>query len=547
MTTKPGVDAPSASAATGQRVALDSTGEIQGAFGTIRQQDEGHRSLRSRMLALLAIIGPGLIVMVGDNDAGGVSTYAQAGQNYGTSLLWVLLLLIPVLIINQEMVVRLGAVTGVGHARLIVERFGRGWGLFEAGFLFLMNFTIIITEFIGVSLALSYLGVSEYISVPVAAVALIAVSASGSFRLWERSMFLFVFANLLVFPLFFMVHPRAGEIARHFVIPGIHGGATSSAVLLIIAIVGTTVAPWQLFFQQSNIVDKRITPRWINYERVDTFVGAGVVVVAAGALICITAFAFGGTSYFGQFVNAGAVAHALHHTVGSVGGAFFAIVLLNASLIGAGAVTLATSYVVGDVTGARGSLHRSFRQAKGFYTMFSALILAAAGVVLIPGAPLGVITEAVQALCGILLPLTSVFLLMLCNDREVLGPWTNPPALKAFASVVVGVLMVLSLILTITTLFPSVNVTDLAEGGAVVLGVALAAAGALALRGRGKRPTTTGPRGDVPREQWTMPPATLLSRPTWSRTRQTAMLALGSYMVIALVMLVVKTVQLAGG
>jgi NRAMP (natural resistance-associated macrophage protein)-like metal ion transporter len=547
MTTKPGVDAPSASAAPGQRVALDSAGEIKGAFGTIHKQEEGHRSLRSRMLALLAIIGPGLIVMVGDNDAGGVSTYAQAGQNYGTSLLWVLLLLIPVLVVNQEMVVRLGAVTGVGHARLIVERFGRPWGLFEAGFLFLMNFTIIITEFIGVSLALSYLGVSQYISVPVAALALIAVSASGSFRLWERSMFLFVFANLLVFPLFFMAHPHAGPIARHLVIPGIYGGATSSAVLLIIAIVGTTVAPWQLFFQQSNIVDKRITPRWINYERIDTFVGAGVVVVAAAALICITAFAFGGTQYFGQFVNAGAVSHALRHTVGSLGGAFFAVVLLNASLIGAGAVTLATSYVIGDVTGARGSLHRSFRQAKGFYTMFSVVILTAAGIVLIPGAPLGVITEAVQALCGILLPLTSVFLLMLCNDREVLGPWTNPTWLKAFATLVVGVLMVLSLILTITTLFPSVNVTRLAEGGGVILALALAGLGAVTLRGRGAQQPIEQARGDIPKEQWTMPPAALLSRPSWSRGRHIAMLALGSYMVIALAMLVVKTVQLASG
>src|SRR5437660_3926741 len=168
--------------------------EIQGAFGTIRVSDEGRRSLRSRLLALLAIIGPGLIVMVGDNDAGGVATYSQAGQNFGTSLLWVLLLLIPVLIVNQEMVVRLGAVTGVGHARLIQERFGRGWGWFEASYLFLQNFLIIVTEFIGVSLALSYLGVSHYISVPLAAAALVAVTASGSFRSWERSMFLFVFA-----------------------------------------------------------------------------------------------------------------------------------------------------------------------------------------------------------------------------------------------------------------------------------------------------------------------------------------------------------------
>ncbi len=545
-----GVTRPSASAGS-DRAVLDSgqATEIQGAFGTIRHQDDGRRSLRARTLALLAIIGPGLIVMVGDNDAGGVSTYVQAGQNYGTSLLWVLLLLVPVLIINQEMVVRLGAVTGVGHARLIVERFGRAWGLFEASFLLLQNFLIIVTEFIGVSLALSYLGVSQYVSVPVAAVALVAVSASGSFRLWERSMFLFVFANLLVFPLFFMAHPKAGAIVRHFFIPGIHGGATSTAVLLIIAIVGTTVAPWQLFFQQSNIVDKRITPRWINYERIDTYLGAVVVVVAAGALICITAFAFGGTRYFGHFLDAGAVAHALHHAVGSVGGAFFAVVLLNASLIGAGAVTLATSYVVGDITGTRGSLHRSFRQAKGFYSVFSALILAAAGIVLIPGAPLGVITEAVQALCGIVLPLTTVFLLMLCNDREVLGPWANPVWLKAVAAAVVGVLMLLSFVLTVTTIFPHVDVTALSAAAGGVLAAVLAGYAVVALwNRRGAEAVTVIDSGpEVPREQWTMPPATLLSRPQWSTARHVAMLTLGSYMVVALALLVVKSVQLAGG
>src|SRR5437763_10568935 len=186
MTTKPsaGVGTPSAraSAAPHERAVRDSShaGDIRGAFGTIKQHEEAHRSLRSRILALLAIVGPGLIVMVGDNDAGGVATYSQAGQNYGTSLLWVLLLLVPVLIVNQEMVVRLGAVTGVGHARLIIERFGRAWGWFESGYLFLMNFLIIATEFIGVSLALGYFGVSEYVSVPVACVGLVSITASGS-------------------------------------------------------------------------------------------------------------------------------------------------------------------------------------------------------------------------------------------------------------------------------------------------------------------------------------------------------------------------------
>ena len=293
----------------GERAVLDSAhvGDIKGAFGTIRQHDTGaRRSWRARALALLAILGPGLIVMVGDNDAGGVATYSQAGQDYGTSLLWVLLLLVPVLIVNQEMVVRLGAVTGVGHARLINERFGRFWGWFSVGDLFVLNFLTIVTEFIGVSLALGYFGVTPYVSVPIAAVLLVGITVTGSFRAWERSMFVFVFANLLVIPLFFMSHPSIDNVAYHFVIPGIAGGANSTSMLLIIAMVGTTVAPWQLFFQQSNVIDKRITPRWINYERLDTWIGAIVVVLGAAALMSVSAFAFAGSHT--TFLNAGATA-----------------------------------------------------------------------------------------------------------------------------------------------------------------------------------------------------------------------------------------------
>src|SRR5579862_2105204 len=352
---------------TRERAVLDSAhvGDIQGAFGTIRQHDTGaRRGWRARALALLAIMGPGLIVMVGDNDAGGVSTYSQAGQNYGTSLLWVLLLLIPVLIVNQEMVVRLGAVTGVGHARLINERFG-GW--FSVGDLFLLNFLTIVTEFIGVDLALSYFGVSRYLSVPIAAALLFTITATGSFRRWERMMFVFVFANVLIVPLFFMSHPSFGNVVHDFFVPGIAGGANSTSVLLIIAIVGTTVAPWQLFFQQSNIIDKRITPRWINYERLDTWIGAVVVVLGAGALIAVSAFAFKNTPYYGNFTDAAGTAHGLDHELGSVAGGFFAVVLLNASLIGAGALTLSTSYAFGDMFGTKASLHRSFADAKGFY------------------------------------------------------------------------------------------------------------------------------------------------------------------------------------
>jgi NRAMP (natural resistance-associated macrophage protein)-like metal ion transporter len=544
---------PPAQAPRRERATLDSAhvGDIRGAFGTIGQHEEAHHGVRARSLALLAIVGPGLIVMVGDNDAGGVATYSQAGQNYGTSLLWVLILLVPVLIVNQEMVVRLGAVTGVGHAKLINERFGRFWGWFSVGDLFVLNFLTIVTEFIGVSLSLGYFGVSKFIAVPIAALALVAMTASGSFRFWERSMFVFVFANLLVIPLFFLAHPNAGDIAQHFVVPGIQGGANSTSILLIIGMVGTTVAPWQLFFQQSNIIDKRITPRWINYERLDTWIGAVIVVVGAAALISVSAFAFAHTHYFGRFSDAGATATGLDHVLGSVPAAFFAVVLLNASLIGAGALTLSTSYAFADVSGIKSSLHRSFAEAKLFYGIFAALIAGAAVIVLIPGAPLGVITLSVQALAGVLLPSASVFLLLLCNDREVLGPWRNATWLNVLAIVIVAVLVLLSLILMATTVFPNIDVTAVSLGGGAALALGLGAAAILSLRSRRRAGagavTETEPGPTIPKEQWTMPPLALLARPVWSTSRKVAMLTLRGYLVVSVVLLIVKAVQLGGG
>jgi NRAMP (natural resistance-associated macrophage protein)-like metal ion transporter len=519
-------------------------GDIQGAFGTIRQHDTGsRRSWGARLLTLLAIMGPGLIVMVGDNDAGGVSTYAQAGQNFGLTLLWTLPLLIPVLIVNQEMVVRLGAVTGVGHARLINERFGKFWGMFSVGDLFILNFLTIATEFIGVSLALGYFGVSQYISVPIAAVSLVAMTATGSFRRWERFMFVFIFANFLVIPLAVMSHPSAGSFFKGFVTPGVHGGFNSTSVLLIIAIVGTTVAPWQLFFQQSNIVDKRITPRWINYERADTVVGSLVVVFAASLLIAVPAAAFAHTPLFGQFTNAGGVAEGLKHYVGSAAGTIFAIVLLNASIIGAAAVTLSTSYAFGDVFGARHSLHRHWREAKFFYGAFTGMVVLAAGIVIIPGAPLGVITTGVQALAGVLLPSATVFLLLLCNDKDVLGPWANRPWLNIVAGIIVSILLMMSFVLMITTLFTSVNVNDLALVLGGVLLVLYAISGMVMLRNRNNRP----PRVVVSPEEranWRMPPLNLLSRPKWSRGRVFGMWALRGYLVVAVVLLLVKAIEL---
>lgn len=521
-------------------------GDIHGALGKIRLDDTGvRRSWSARILTLLAIVGPGLIVMVGDNDAGGVATYAQAGQNFGLSLLWTLPLLVPVLVVNQEMVVRLGAVTGVGHARLINERFGRFWGAFSVGDLFLLNFMTIITEFIGVSLALGYFGISPYISVPIAAAGLIAMTASGSFRRWERFMLLFVVANFLVIPLVIFSHPHVGPIVHDFVVPGIAGGVTSTSVLLVIAIVGTTVAPWQLFFQQSNIVDKRIVPRWINYERVDTVIGSLITVFAATLIIATTAFAFRHTRYFGHFANAGKVASGLEHVLGNDAGVLFAIVLLNASIIGAAAVTLATSYAFGDVFNMKHSLHRGFSDAKQFYASFSLLVIAAAAIVLIPHAPLGLITTSVQALAGVLLPSATVFLLLLCNDKDVLGPWVNKLWLNVLGGVIVAVLVALSLVLMVTTVFPTINASVLVIGLASFIGGSVIVALGAAWRLHSRRiPDRAADEREVHRETWRMPPLALLERPPWSKGRKAGMYALRGYLAIAVIILLVKAIQI---
>jgi NRAMP (natural resistance-associated macrophage protein)-like metal ion transporter len=519
-------------------------GDIRGAFGTIRHHDTGaRRSWTARLLTLFAIMGPGLIVMVGDNDAGGVSTYAQAGQNYGLTLLWTLPLLVPVLIVNQEMVVRLGAVTGVGHARLINERFGKFWGTFSVGDLFILNFLTIATEFIGISLALGYFGISEYISVPIAAVALVVMTATGSFRRWERFMFVFIFANFLVIPLAVLSHPTPSAFFHGLTVPGVQGGFNSTSVLLIIAIVGTTVAPWQLFFQQSNIVDKRITPRWINYERVDTVLGSIVTVVAALLLMAVVAAAFTHTSLAGNYTNAGGVAHGLQHYIGSAAGAMFAIILLNGSLIGAASVTLATSYAFGDVFGVRHSLHRHWREAQFFYTSFAGMVALAAAIVIIPGAPLGLITTGVQALAGILLPSATVFLLLLCNDTEVLGPWVNRLWLNIVAGIIISILLMMSLVLMATTLFSSINVNDVALSLGAVLLVGYAVAGVILVRTRHTRARPDAMSKER-RANWRMPPLNLLKRPKWSKGRLVGMYLLRGYLVVAVVLLLVKAIEL---
>ncbi|WP_138444177.1 NRAMP family divalent metal transporter [Sinomonas susongensis] len=540
--------------ATGSAV-LDSAhvGDIKGAFGTIRLDESSvQSSWKARLKTLLAIIGPGLIVMVGDNDAGAFGTYTQAGQNYGTSLLWTLLLLIPVLYVNQEMVLRLGVVTGVGHARLILERFGRFWGAFSAIDLFILNALTIVTEFIGISIGLNYLGVPKIPGVIVAALVIVGAASTGSFQRFERVCLALVIGSVLLVPVFFMSAPDYARIAQGFVLPGVPAGSSISDVtLLIIAIVGTTIAPWQLFFQQSYVIDKRITPRYMKYERVDLWLGIVIVVLGAAAIISFTASTFAGHPEFGQFTDAGGVAEGLGKYVGHLAGILFALALIDASIIGAAAVGLSTSYALGDVLGLKHSLHRRPSEAKGFYAAFAGLILISAVIVVIPGSPLGLLTVGVQVLAGVLLPSATVFLLLLCNDREVMGPWANGRGMNIFTSAVIAVLVILSVVLTAAVLFPNIDGTTILEilGGGALLAV-LAAVALVVMRARARAAGKAAPAEPIDRSQrltWRMPPLALLQRPQLSTPRRIGLSVLRLYLLVAMILVIVRVVQLALG
>lgn len=520
-------------------------GHIRGALGTILHHDIGPRETWPHKLrTLLTILGPGLIVMVGDNDAGAFGTYTQAGQNFGTSLLWTLLLLIPVLYVNQEMVLRLGAVTGVGHARLIFERFGKFWGAFSVVDLFLLNALTIVTEFIGIALGLQYLGVPKELGVAVSAVAIMAAVSTGDFRRFERFALVLVAGSLLLVPIFMRVHPSLPQLAHDLLVPQFpHDAKLIEVMLLIIAIVGTTIAPWQLFFQQSYVIDKRITPRFMSYERADLWLGIVLAIVGAAAMIAFTAAAFRGTPQFGNFTDAHGVSVGLEAHAGRWPAVLFAVALIDASLIGAAAVSLSTAYAIGDVLSIKHSLHRKPSDAKGFYAIYVGLVVIAAGIVLVPGAPLGLLTNAVQTLAGVLLPSATVFLLLLCNDTAVLGPWANTRLMNLFTGVVIAALVMLSVILTVSVLFPG-QTTETVILAILGIGTALALFASFAAGVWTTQPKL-GLASKTVKVSWRMPPLASLPPAQLSRSSRIWMAVLRAYLVIAGGLVLVRIIQLA--
>ncbi|MGO9974417.1 MAG: NRAMP family divalent metal transporter [Solirubrobacteraceae bacterium] len=535
------VPVPAFAPAADRRNALDRAhiGDIEGALGTVHAFDTGPRlTLRRKLGTLLAVLGPGIVVMVSDNDAGTISVFSQAGQNHGLRLLWVLIALCPALYITQEMVARLGSVTGAGHARLTLERFGKLWCGFSLADLLILNLATLVTEFIGVALALSYVGLTKYASVPVAAALLIAVTISGNFRFWERAMYLMIAADLALIPLALISHPHVAAVTAGL-LPTLRGGTATSTLLLLVALVGTTIAPAQLFFQQSNVVDKRITPRWLGYERADTAIGAVLFAVLAGAVLILSATALSSTDLRGHFTDTAAVAQGIGAHLGPIAGVLFAIALLNASLLGASVVSLSGSYAIAEVFGIKHSLHRTWRDARTFHASFAATIALAAGIVLLPQLPLGAVTTLVQAFAGILLPSTLVLLLLLCNDKQLLGPLTNGRWLNAAAIVAVAVVLALSTLFTIITVFNDMKLgTALAATTALLLGAGL---GLATSHIRNRRPTPPpSPLTPWQRQTWSAPTLELVKPPPLTQPRLLTLALLRGYIVLIVVLLLLK-------
>lgn len=399
----------------------------------LNQTVAGSRTVRGtkkrNLMTFLMVMGPGLIVMEADNDAGAVSTYTQAGAQYGTHLLWTLLLLLPICYFVQEMVARLGIVTGQGHAAMIYQRFGRWWGTFSLIDLLFVNFLTLVTEFAAISLALAKMGVSPYVAVPVAAVALMGLVTTGSYLRWERIVVGLCLLDVAWFAMAVVSGPNWMGAARNAVVPHVPaGGLKPDLVFLVIAIVGTTIAPWQLFFQQSCVADKKLRFADLKWARLDTFIGAVFTILVAGAMMIVGDIAF--RNHF-DFKDPAQMAM----QIGPVAGPFIRngllLLMVNAAVLGTTAISLSSAWAYGEVKGWPHSLHKGVKEAPGFYIVYGACVMLAAAVVLIPRAPLQLIILGVQVLAGIILPSAVIFLQLMLNDKELLGeeyankPWNN--------------------------------------------------------------------------------------------------------------------------
>jgi NRAMP (natural resistance-associated macrophage protein)-like metal ion transporter len=412
-------------------------------------------------MILLSVLGPGIITGNVDNDATGITGYALAGSQFGYDLLWVLVVTGVCLWMIQEMVARMGLVTGKGLSDLIRERFGIGPTLWVMTLLFLANLATTVAEFTGVAGATQLLfpfagDIGRYVSVPIAAGLVWFLVLRGSFRVVERVLLVLSLIYVSYVISAAMAHPPWGEVLRQTVVPTIR--PTSAFILIFISVVGTTITPWMAFFQQSNVADKGLQPRDLRYERVDTLIGIVMTQVVAFFIIVAT-----GATIFANHIpvdpsDSGAfakIALALQPLAGKYAQLLFALGLLNASLMAASVLPLSTTYAITEAFGLERGISKSFREAPAFIGIYTSIIVLGAGIAMFPGAPLALITNLPNIINGLMLPLLLPLLILLANDRRVMGRYVNGSFANVMSGAVFVFLTVVTLAFLASTFFPS--------------------------------------------------------------------------------------------
>ncbi|MCL5882999.1 MAG: Nramp family divalent metal transporter [Actinobacteria bacterium] len=404
---------------------------------------------RTRLLLFLAMMGPGLITANADNDAGGIATYSIAGARFGYGMLWMLLLITFSLAVTQEMGARMGVVTGQGLAALIRERFRLKLTVFAMTAMLIANLGTTIAEFSGIATSFQLFGASKYYTVPFIAVMIWLLVVRGSYKIAERVFLVFSSFYLAYVVSGVLAHPDWAQALHSTVVPTFQ--LNSAYILLFIAVIGTTITPWGQFFIQAYVVDKGISIKHYRYTKAEVIMGAIVTDVVAFFIIVACAATIYSTG--GDINSAEDAALALVPLAGQFASKLFAFGLLNASVLAAGILPLATAYAICEAFGFESGVNRSFKEAPIFHGIFTASIVVGALVALIPNVPLLAIMVLAQDVNGILLPLILIFVMVIVNDRGIMGKYANGRLNNLIAGTTTVALIILSVLLVITSFF----------------------------------------------------------------------------------------------
>jgi NRAMP (natural resistance-associated macrophage protein)-like metal ion transporter len=401
-------------------------------------------------MLFLAILGPGIITANVDNDAGGITTYSLAAANYGYAILWMMIPTTIALVVVQEMCARMGAVTGKGLSDLIRESFGVKVTFYVMIALLLTNMGNSISEFAGIAASLEIFGISKYVSVPVCAILVWLLIVKGSYKVVEK-VFLVACLVYIAYPVAaFMAGPDWNVVMKATVTPTFK--SDSAYLMTLIGIVGTTIAPWMQFYQQAAVVEKGITADQYNFSRIDVIFGCIMAIVVAFFMMvaCASTIHIHGL----KIETAADAALALKPLVGQYASTLFAFGLFNASLFGACILPLSTAYYICEGMGWESGVNKDFEQAPQFFWLFTIIILVSAGLILIPNAPLMTIMFISQVVNGAVLPFVLFFMIMLINDRKLMGDYVNGPVFNIIAWLTVVIMIILTLVMTIDMAVP---------------------------------------------------------------------------------------------